>query len=116
MTELVYKVIDAVTWNKAMKIGIFKGSSDDQRDGFIHLSTEYQVERVLGKFFKGQKDLLLIEIPLEVIVDDVEFEEATDGKLYPHIYGDLQTTSATNTYPLALDDKGNHILPFTIAQ
>lgn len=116
MTEFVYKVIDEQSWRQAEATGVFKGNADDLRDGFIHLSTSDQVARVLGKFFKGRAGLLLIEIPLDLIADGVKFEEASDGGLYPHIYGDLQTSAAGQAFALELDDDGRHILPWSEAQ
>lgn len=112
MTDNVYKIIDSASWQRAEESGLFKGNEDDARDGFIHLSTAPQVARVLKKFFAGQSDLLVIEIPLELIEDQVRFEEASDGQLYPHIYGDLPTKFASRTFALKLDGDGEHILPF----
>lgn len=56
----VFKIAPAALWNAALAIGVFAGSEDDARDGFIHLSTAEQVPGTLAKYFRNQPDLLLI--------------------------------------------------------
>ncbi|MDU1668597.1 MAG: DUF952 domain-containing protein, partial [Bradyrhizobium sp.] len=39
----IYKICSASAWRKAERSGVYRGSADDLRDGFIHFSTAAQV-------------------------------------------------------------------------
>ena len=40
----IYKICPDSAWRQAERDGVFRGSADDIRDGFIHISTATQVE------------------------------------------------------------------------
>ena len=54
MQDKVYKIFTKSEWKDFQKAGQFKGLADDLRDGFIHLSTEEQVDGVIERYFSGQ--------------------------------------------------------------
>lgn len=58
----IYKICPDSAWRQAERDGVFRGSADDIRDGFIHFSTATQVEGTARKHFVGQTGLLLIAI------------------------------------------------------
>ena len=39
----IYKICSAPAWREAERQGVFRGSADDARDGFIHFSSAAQV-------------------------------------------------------------------------
>ncbi|MGH1349947.1 MAG: DUF952 domain-containing protein [Methyloligellaceae bacterium] len=90
MTEIIYKICSQSEWDKAAEREVYTGSSDDERDGFIHLSTWEQVPGTLEKHFKGQQDLLLIAVDEAKIKEHLKYEASRDGDLFPHLYGQLQ--------------------------
>src|ERR1700712_2085088 len=51
---MIYKICPASAWREAERQGVFRGSPDDLRDGFIHFSTAPQVAETARKFFRGQ--------------------------------------------------------------
>ena len=48
------KIVAEKEWRAACQKGLYFGSEDDRRDGFIHLSSEQQVEGTAERFFKNQ--------------------------------------------------------------
>ncbi|MGH6789492.1 MAG: DUF952 domain-containing protein, partial [Pseudolabrys sp.] len=58
----IYKICPALLWREAERNGVFRGSNDDLRDGFIHFSTAAQVAATAAKHFAGQRDLLLLHV------------------------------------------------------
>ena len=44
----IYKICPDSAWRQAERDGVFRGSADDIRDGFIHFSTATQVEEPLA--------------------------------------------------------------------
>jgi uncharacterized protein (DUF952 family) len=82
------KILRACEWACFEKDGMFRGSPDDLRDGFIHLSMPEQVEGTLARHFADERPLVLAELAL---ADDpaLRFEPARNGGLYPHLYRPL---------------------------
>ncbi|MBS0240902.1 MAG: DUF952 domain-containing protein [Proteobacteria bacterium] len=116
MVEVVYKVCSSVEWLEALRKGVYRGSADDQRDGFIHFSTGGQLRGTLDRHFSvaggsGRKGLLLLAFDAARLGANLRWEPARDGSLFPHLYGDLDPRIALSEHPLDLDPSGRHILP-----
>lgn len=85
----IYKICPASAWRDAQRAGIYRGSADDTRDGFIHFSTAAQVTETARKHFAGQTDLLLIAVDADALGAALRFEPSRGGELFPHLYGPL---------------------------
>jgi uncharacterized protein (DUF952 family) len=107
----VFKVATRQAWEKACRLGAFAGSSDDQRDGFIHLSAAHQLAGTLAKHFKGQTDLVLITLDAAALGDELKWEPSREGDLFPHLYAALPTAAARKVRALDWDDTGLPIVP-----
>ncbi|MDB4977118.1 MAG: hypothetical protein JWN48_5459 [Myxococcaceae bacterium] len=104
MTEgsaLVYKIAPRDEWEAAVSEGVYRGSRDDQRDGFIHFSLKSQVGKTLLRHFAGQHDLLLISFDPDALGEALRYESARDGQLFPHLYGPLDPSLALEIVELA---------------
>lgn len=77
-------------WTHACISGAFKGSDDDVRDGFIHLSGPAQVVGTLEKYFAGLHDLQLVAFKASDLGPNLQWERSRGGQLYPHLYEPLQ--------------------------
>lgn len=111
MERFIYKVCERSAWEKAVEMGHFVGSSDDVRDGYVHLSTADQLVGTLSKHFAGQTDLVLITFPTDSLAAALRWEPTTSGRIYPHFYGPLPTARATRVAAIGLDANKRHILP-----
>ena len=111
MQRFVYKVCPKLNWEAAERDGTVPKSSDDRRDGFLHLSTADQLSDTLAKHFAGQPDLVLIQIRLRIVEKSVRWEPSLSGKVYPHAYEDVPVSAVEGVWPLTLDDDGRHTLP-----
>jgi uncharacterized protein (DUF952 family) len=87
--HLVYKLVAASEWQAATAVGSYQGSTDDRRDGYIHLSTAGQVESTLAKYFGAVDELLLVAVDPQLITADLRYEASRGGALFPHLYADL---------------------------
>jgi uncharacterized protein (DUF952 family) len=110
MKQIIYKVANTADWRNATAIGHFSGSSDDMRDGFIHLSSRTQIKGTLEKHFKGKTDLLLIAFEEDALGPELKWETSRGGDLFPHLYGKLPTSKALWERPLALAGDGVPLL------
>jgi uncharacterized protein (DUF952 family) len=111
MAAPVYKVLADAAYNAAKTEGRFLGTSDDLRDGFIHLSAAHQVAGTLAKHYGGQEDLLLLALDADKLGNALKWEESREGDLFPHLYAPLPLDAIISAEPLPLNDDNTHILP-----
>lgn len=113
--DLIFHVCKREEWDKAREVGHYAGSSQDQADGFIHLSSFEQVRVSVAKHRAGQDDLVILCVdPMKVAKATLRWEESRGGKLFPHIYGVIEIDSIVRTEPLALGPDGQHAFPADI--
>lgn len=86
----IFKILRADEWAAFREAGSFAGSADDLRDGFIHMSTEAQLQGTLAKHFAGEAGLVVIEVGVEAD-PDLCWEVSRGGALFPHLYRPLRT-------------------------
>uniref|UniRef100_Q07TQ7 DUF952 domain-containing protein n=1 Tax=Rhodopseudomonas palustris (strain BisA53) TaxID=316055 RepID=Q07TQ7_RHOP5 len=107
----IYKICDASAWREAERQGVFRGSADDLRDGFIHFSTAAQVEGTLRKHFAGRSSLFLIAVEIDALGAALRWERSRDDALFPHLYGDLDLGAVTAVHELRNRADGFHEIP-----
>lgn len=94
MSEVIYKIAPRAEWEAAVREGVYRGSKDDKRDGFIHFSRQSQISGVLLRHFAGQHDLLLISLRAEDLGPALRFESSFNGESFPHLYSELDPSLA----------------------
>jgi uncharacterized protein (DUF952 family) len=92
--SLVFKICSEVEWADAAAKGIYEGSADDRRDGYIHLSTSRQLQRTLEGFFAGRINLVLVAFETAALGSELKWEPSSSGELFPHLYSPLRPSSA----------------------
>jgi uncharacterized protein (DUF952 family) len=112
---IVYKLLDRADWDAAVTAGVYTGSPDDHRDGFIHFSTAHQVRATAAKWFAGRRDLVLVAIDALALGPALKWEPSRGGDLFPHLYAELPTSAAHAVTPIPLDSTGVHVFPPEIA-
>ncbi len=111
MSEIIYKVAPAQDWQAARTAGAYHGSADDLRDGYIHFSTAAQLPATLAKHYAGREGLVLIAVDAGALGENLLWEPARQGELFPHLYAPLPVDAALWYTPLALKADGTHDLP-----
>jgi uncharacterized protein (DUF952 family) len=107
---LVYKICRAQDWREAAAQGTYRGSPDDHRDGFIHLSAGHQLRGTAKCHFAGQTDLVLVTFDAAALGSLLKWEPSRGGELFPHVYGAIAAQSALRVEPLPLRE-GGHFPP-----
>ena len=102
LPDRVFKIAVQLDWETACRTGLYSGSKDDLRDGFIHLSGPTQVNGTLAKHYKSQRDLLLIAFETATLAENLKWEASRGGDVFPHFYAPLMTAKALWTRPLVL--------------
>ena len=108
--KFVYKICSKFEWQEVKTKGQLTGSKKDLADGYIHFSGDDQIIGTLNKFYKNQKDLILLKVDT-LKLDHLVWEQASDGTMFPHLYSTLDITNVVNEFDITLDDEGTHVLP-----
>ena len=109
-SEFIYKICSKSEWIIAKQNKEFVGTKKDIEDGFIHFSEKSQVQRTLKKYFLKQKDLILLKIQT-LKLNNLVWEQTSDGNMFPHLYSALDILSVCNEYDIIINKDGTHILP-----
>jgi len=107
--KFVYKICTKTEWLEAKIKGKFNGSKKDIEDGYIHFSDKEQLKGTLDKFFKDQKDLVLLKVDT-LKLKNLLWEQASDGNMFPHLYSPLDLSNVINEYEIVLNNDALHIL------
>ncbi len=110
MTRFVDHMALRSEWEQGEVEGLYRGSADDRRDGFMHFSTAEQVAESAARHRAGQQNLLLIVVA-EAGSGPWKWEVARNGALFPHLYGPLPVTAAVGIHELPLGPDGLHVFP-----
>ncbi len=101
VTEIVWKILRHSEAVSFVAQGVFEGSQDDLRDGYIHLSTTEQTAGTLAKHFTAESNLFLLECNLDHIKNDLFWERSRDNSLFPHLYRALMLDDILAVRPIA---------------
>jgi uncharacterized protein (DUF952 family) len=90
--DIIYCLCPAAYW-EGYKDKAEYMPRDYEREGFIHATKgDDLLVKVANRVYRDFiGDLLLLVIDEGRIESEVKYEQAKDGKLYPHIYGPLNT-------------------------
>jgi uncharacterized protein (DUF952 family) len=108
---IVYKIVGEEEWRQASGRGVFGGSAVDLADGYLHLSTEDQVEATAARHFSGRRDLVLVAIPAALLAPHLKWEPSRQGALFPHLYAALDVGTVLWVKPLPLGADDRHVFP-----
>lgn len=89
---IVYKFVPKSIWNNFVNKNepVFRGYGDDLKKGFVHMSTHEQLyHSFTNRHYLYEKIFFkLLAVDLNV-AENVIWEEAKDGLIYPHAYSGL---------------------------
>jgi uncharacterized protein (DUF952 family) len=96
----IYKICERAAWQAAESAGLYRGSTLDISDGFIHFSSAAQVGETAAKHFAGQTDLMLVAINGDALGAALKWETSRGGALFPHLYAALPLAAVRWARPL----------------
>lgn len=107
----IYHLAAAADWRAAQATGLYRGSPDDHRDGFMHFSTAAQVAESAARHRAGRADQVLLCIPAAALGQDLRWEISRGGQLFPHLYAALDIAKVISAVPLPVGPDGRHAFP-----
>jgi uncharacterized protein (DUF952 family) len=96
----IVKLLRAGEWADFQASGVFAGSADDLRDGYIHISPPDEVARTAAKWFAGEVGLMALTLDAEAMGAALKWEPARGGVLFPHLYRDLRLDEVVIAAPV----------------
>ncbi len=112
-----YRLIRAPEWKDIERDGVYKGTTIDTRDGYLHMSPITEVPRSAERYFSGVSDLMLLEIDLSLLGKHVRWEPVAsrDNTHFPHLYDiQLPRSAIMVVYAVILQDNGKFSYPPSI--
>ena len=74
MNEFLYRVVSLEDWEEAQGLGRVPRCGSDDRDGFVHLSTEETFIETANLYFEISEAPLALEIDPKLLGDDLKWE------------------------------------------
>jgi len=116
---MIFHITSRTAWDEAQKRGDYRAESL-ATEGFIHCSTLAQVLPVANNFYKGQSELILLEIEPTLLSATLKWEPPSggapppgvaEGDMFPHIYGSINLDAVVKMVDLVSKPDGTFDLP-----
>src|SRR5437763_6640941 len=111
MTQMIYHMCPAETWQAAVQAGEYRGTADDLRDGFIHFSTAEQIIESARRHRAGPAGLVLIAVEWARLGDRLKWDPSRGGGLCPRLSGQRAPAEVASVMPLPPGPDGEHVFP-----
>jgi len=96
IANYIYHITTAKEWDEAQQKGIYEADTLAS-EGYMHCSTEEQVQGVLERYYADRVNLVKLTINKEKVERPLIFELAGSiNEVFPHIYGALNLDSVEN--------------------
>jgi len=109
--KTIYKICTKEEWQTACKTRCFEGAAIDLHDGYMHFSTASQVKHTARLHFTERKGLVVVAVEAKCLGDDLKWEAARGGELFPHLFATLDVGAAKSVTDLGVAEDGSHIFP-----
>jgi uncharacterized protein (DUF952 family) len=107
MSDFVYRLMEQQSWLHTKCDGVFEGSADDCRDGYIHFSTAKTVRETARRYYADIPALMLLSVQAKDLGAALKWEPARGGELFPHLYAPLNMAHVFDAKLLPYKD-GTH--------
>jgi uncharacterized protein (DUF952 family) len=100
LAEPIFHITTRDQWNHAVLAGKYQADTV-VTEGFMHCSTAEQLRETAGRHFRGQSDLVVLEIDPERLRWELRWEDS-HGETYPHLYGPLDLDAVISVQTLSV--------------
>lgn len=89
MDSIIYHITREEEWQQALQQNFYEAASVAS-EGFMHCSTDKQIEGVLQRYFAGKTGLVKLTIDTTKLIGRLQYDFSPSvNELFPHIYGRL---------------------------
>jgi len=97
----IFKVFRPKEWQGFKQSGVFKGSADDLRDGFIHFSADDQLVGTLAKYYNNEAQIIIAQVDNADWGEHLKWDVSRGGAKFPHLYCDLHIEDVAQVWELS---------------
>lgn len=109
--EPLYHITQRGQFEEARAQGVLSPASLAS-EGFVHCSYGSQVLWVANLLFKGQTDLLVLELDSEKLTSELKIEHVPEADIwFPHLFGPIPLAAVQATIPLPPEPDGGFAWP-----
>ena len=109
--ETLYHLVSRSDW-QTYTDGRYYRPLSLKTEGFIHLSTREQVIPSAQKYFKGEQDLLLLQLLIPTSDPLLKWETPPNGEAsFPHYHGEIALSMVMDTRVIHPDQEGRFFFP-----
>jgi uncharacterized protein (DUF952 family)/N-acetylglutamate synthase-like GNAT family acetyltransferase len=119
---MILHLLSRKSWVEAQIVGRLIAPSVES-EGFAHCSTEHQMVDVANKYYRGNSDMVLLNIDPTKLASVLKFEPPAhlDGSpalphepLFPHIYGPINLDAVSEVIDFPCDEHGAFTAPLQL--
>jgi len=109
---MIAHIVKRIEWADAVGRGTYAPASL-RAEGFIHCSTIAQVIDTANRFYRGQRDLVVLCIDERRLRAELKYEASkmehgeSAGELFPHLYGELNVDAVVRVAELPCEADGS---------
>ena len=108
--EYIYKILTYSEFENLKGNDYFFGTEKDVKDGFIHFSKKEQLIGTLKKYFKNQRELILLKVSI-IDLKNLKWEQSSDGQIFPHLYSKLNCKKIIENFKIIENKDGSFTVP-----
>ena len=101
---MIVHIVEMGAWEHLRQAGEYRAASLET-EGFIHASKPEQILSVANRFYRDAPNLLALWIDPQRLLAPLRYE-ASDGDVFPHIYGPVNLDSVQRVCELTPDADG----------
>lgn len=99
MPEILH-VTPRARWGQAVAEGQYQGDTL-ATEGFTHCCLSGQLSGVVSRYFRGQRNLVVVRINTEMLTSPLKWENPPGSdEVFPHLYGPLNLDAVAGVVPL----------------
>jgi uncharacterized protein (DUF952 family) len=115
---MILHITSRTEWAGAQARGAYLAPSLET-EGFIHCSTEKQVHHVANAFYRGQNDLVLLNIDETKLKPELKWEAPagppapgiSESDSFPHVFGPINLDAVASVLDFAADPASGTFSP-----
>lgn len=112
---MLFHITERAAWESAQIEGTYCPASLNA-EGFIHFSTREQVIPTANRFYRGQTDLVLLQVEPSELFAPLRYEEVANHGTFPHLYGPLNAEAVIKVWPFNANADGCFTFPVSHCQ
>jgi uncharacterized protein (DUF952 family) len=109
---MILHIVKRGEWELAVSQGTYAPDSL-RTEGFIHCSTQAQMIDTANRFYRGQRDLVVLFIDESRLTAELKYEapatphDEAARDLFPHLYGELNVEAVVRVIELPCKADGS---------